>query len=174
MAFYTRLARLYGIEYYDTGEDIKEMAENYIEIPEDTTIELGGDEVIYNKETNGVDYVEETTQGVDEAMQHEDEKMQIPKISLSDKTIRGLQRAGEAAVNKLINAMNDIKDTPKETKEKRIVQDSGGVYTKEERNEDVIGIPFSKVKNAVQRGMNVIYRGVPGCGKTYNGRVKTI
>jgi len=170
MAFYTRLARLYGIEYYDTGEDIKEITENYIEIPEDTTIEIGGDEVIYNKETNGVDYVEETTQGVDEGMQSDIETMQIPKISLSATTIRGLQGISEKTVDKLVEAIQLLKATPSivEVEQPETYEiDESGKYTEYDRNEDVIGIPFSKVKNAVQRGMNVIYRGVPGCGKTH-------
>lgn len=40
-------------------------------------------------------------------------------------------------------------------------------YTIEDRNNVVIGISFEEVKGAAYKGLNILYRGVPGCGKTY-------
>lgn len=152
--FYKQLAEEIGIEYIDADMDV-------IEQPE--------------VEVTDIEEVEEKPKMKEEAVctTEETELMQIPKVGLSDKTLKQISKS----TDKIVGAIKELKTTQKkndeaeetvETEETVMeIDESSEEYSIEQREEDVIGIPFSKVKRAIDRGMNIIYRGVPGCGKTY-------
>ena len=149
--FYKQLAEEIGIEYIDADMDV-------IETPE--------------VEVTDIEEVEEKPKMKEEAVctTEETELMQIPKVGLSDKTLKQISKS----TDKIVGAIKELKTTQKkndeteETEETVMeIDESSEEYSIEQREEDVIGIPFSKVKRAVERGMNIIYRGVPGCGKTH-------
>lgn len=148
--FYKKLAEEIEIEYIDADMDV-------IETPE--------------VEVTDIEEVEEKPKMKEEAVctTEETELMQIPKVGLSDKTLKQISKS----TDKIVGAIKELKTTQKkndeaeETEETVMeIEESSEAYSIEQREEDVIGIPFSKVKRAIDRGMNIIYRGVPGCGKT--------
>lgn len=76
----------------------------------------------------------------------------------------------DSAITKLASLIRTNNDTIKEgdsTPELEEVCDTGDKYTLQNRESDIIGIPYNKIQTAVSLGLNIIYRGVPGCGKTY-------
>ena len=101
--------------------------------------------------------------------------MPIPKIGLSDGSINRLKEICNISTEELVQAIKMLSssrngldrtvdvDAPVEIK----VIDSDETYTKSDYDNDIIGIGSEAVTEAVQRGMNIIYRGVPGCGKTF-------
>jgi len=112
---------------------------------------------------------EEYTQGVNEDMNDLSRSLEmtvVPKVGLSDKTLKQISKS----TDKIVGAIKELKTTQKkndETEETVMeIEESSEAYSIEQREEDVIGIPFSRVRAAVERGMIIIYRGVPGCGKT--------
>ena len=113
----------------------------------------------------------EKSQGVENDMTTDNETMPIPKISLSDQSIQRLKGISDELINKITEVIKYSKDTMGDTAKqqpvKTEVMDSNVEYTEEDRNKEVMGPRFNRIKDAATLGMNIIYRGVPGCGKTY-------
>lgn len=98
----------------------------------------------------------------------QEELIPVPKVSLSRDSINKLNNIVLQATDRVINEIQgeDFREVEHGGVQYLSIEDRDE-YSIEDRNEEVIGIPFERVRNAVQRGMNVLYRGVPGCGKTY-------
>ncbi len=87
---------------------------------------------------------------------------QTIKVEIGENTIKILE---STFTKPLQQPKTDNQDT---TVNKQEIKDSDETYTANQRNAEVVGeLKFSKLNDLIARGMNIIYRGVPGCGKTF-------
>ena len=104
------------------------------------------------------------------------ENIPLSEIMSNNQSIIEIKPTPETSIKDISTESTDklietIRSVTKQTDSRQSIHNEimEGVedYTEEDRNNEVMGIPFKKVNNAVKRGLNVVYRGVPGCGKTF-------
>lgn len=159
-------------EYRELIDDLKGAPLSSLHKDDDTDVQEGSSTFEDGQSAEQAAYLEVVSESQKEVagMQSNFETMPIPKISLSEESIRNLRSIGIELVDRIIKAFRHSNSSSNSNDMQPVnfeVIDSPEPYTEEDRNAEVIGIPFSKVKTAIELGMNILYRGVPGCGKTF-------
>ena len=155
ITFYTRLAKAYGIEYYDTGDnaetDLSIAVGDYLDVP--------------NEEGDGI---EESTENIENISDIEGEEAEMTPEEMIAKGLAGMMLQNrnvtiEIGQETLRNIQSILCKEPEKTSK---FTWSIGHNIEETFKNSIHGYDFNELKQILDIKRSMLLRGVPGTGKT--------